>query len=207
MSMLVYKKKRNSRGETMKRSIKILLSIALSSAYLPTNTAEDFNISIKSKWCDLDGNCTKSDDFGGKWILVGSFTFKKRSKDPLYMENITLHWSGEPLPNLVASLYKKTLDKDFLPIEDNLVCDGLWNKCKQQLVFNFDERENLGPTTVFYLVLTVPESIESVLKKGFFYIDEQCLPKVFKHCAQNEKLSLAINDTPSKKSIPSHTTN
>src|SRR5271169_2712796 len=104
----------------MKHYIKILLSIALSSAYLPTHTVEDFDITIKSKWCDLDGNCTNSADFGGKWILVGSFTFKKRSKDPLYIENITLHWNGESLDNLVSSLYKKTLDKDFLPIEDNL---------------------------------------------------------------------------------------
>ena len=182
----------------MKPYIKILLSIALSTICISTHGVEDFNITIKSKWCDLDGNCTKSDDFGGKWILVGSFTFKKRSKEPLCIGNMTLHWSGEPLNNLVASLYKKNLDKDFLAIEDNLVCDGIWNKAKQQLIFNFDERENLGPTTVFYLVLTVPECIESVLKKGFFYIEEQSLPKAFKHCAQQEKLSLAINDKPAK---------
>jgi len=182
----------------MKIHIKLLLSIVFGTVYLPTYTVEDFDITIKSKWCDLDGNCTKSDDFGGKWILVGSIKFKKRCKNPVFLENITLHWNGEPLDNLIGSLYKKNLDKNFLAIEDNLICDGLWNKHKQQLICMFDEKENLGPTTIFYLVLTVPENIEAILKKGSFYIEEQCLPKPFKHCANQEKLSLAINDSSAK---------
>jgi len=74
------------------------------------------------------------------------------------------------------------------------VCDGIWSKSKQTLILNFDEKENLAPTTVFYLVLTVPEEIEPILKKGSFCLEEQCLPKPFKQCAQQEKLSLAFND-------------
>jgi len=204
MNMISYKKKHNLCGERpMKRLMQLLFLGTLSIVYLPTNSVEDFDITIKSKWCDLDGNCTKSADFGGKWILVGSITFKKRSKSPIFIENITLHWNGDALDNLVGSLYKKSLDKDFLPIEANLICDGLWNKNKQRLILNFDEKENLGPTTIFYLVLTIPESIEPVLKKGFFYIEEQCLPKAFKHCAHDEKLSLAINDKTTKNTAAS----
>jgi hypothetical protein len=71
----------------------------------------------------------------------------------------------------------------------------------------FDEKENLGPTTIFYLVLTVPENIEAILKKGSFCIEEQCLPKPFKHCANQDKLSLAINASPAKSSPAVQPTN
>jgi len=185
----------------MKRYMQCALSIIASSLLIQVCKAEEFNIILKSKWCDLDGNCAKATEFGGKWILVGSITFKKRCKDPICIETINLHWNGEPLNNLIASLYRKNLDKDnFLPIEENLVCDGIWNKNKQTLVLNFDERENLAPTTIFYLVLTVPESIEPILRKGSFSLEEQCLPKAFKQCVQTEKLSLAFNEISPKNS-------
>jgi hypothetical protein len=192
----VFKKPKRPLRIKMKRFIYLIVPILLSAS---VHAAENFDITLKSKWCDLDGNCSKETDFGGKWILVGSITFKKRSKDPVSIENIRLLWKGDTIDHLTGSLYKKDLDKDFLPIEENLICDSEWNKAKQTLVLNFDEKENLGPTTVFYLVLTVPGSIEPLLKKGSFCIEEQCLPKPFKHCAQHEKLSLAINDTPTKR--------
>jgi hypothetical protein len=179
----------------MKHHIKYALLIIISNLFIHLCKAEEFNIILKPKWCNLDNNCTKETEFGGKWILVGSITFKKRCKDPICIETISLHWNGEHLDNLVASLYKKNLEKDnFLPIEENLVCDGMWNKNKQTLMLNFDEKENLAPTTIFYLVLTVPESIEPILKKGSFYLEDHSLPKPFKQCAQAEKLSLAINE-------------
>ena len=185
----------------MKHCIYLIASLLCNT--LTMHGAGDFDITLTPKWSVLDGNRTKATDFGGKWILVGSITFKKRSKDPIAIESITLQWNGDSIDNLIGSLYKKTPDKDFLPIEDNLVCDAVWNKKKQVIIFNFDERENLGPTTVFYLVLTVPEAIESLLKTGSFCLEKQCLPGPFKHCAQQEKLSLAINETCTKSAVPS----
>jgi len=182
----------------MKRLIQIVLSTVISVASIPCYSVESFDIVLKSKWQELDDNDSKCTDFGGKWILVGSITFKKRSKDPIFVDEIKLRWHGEKLDNLTGSLYKKTLGKDFLAIEENLICDGIWNEKTQTLILDFDEKENLGPTTVFYLVLTVPESIEPVLKKGHFCLENNCLPRPFKQCAQNERLSLAMNDTPSK---------
>ena len=184
----------------MKQLIPLIIVIFLNTAL---HAVENFDITLKPKWYDLDNNCldnncARSTDFGGKWILVGSITFKKRSKDPVSIESIKLQWQGETIDNLVGSLYKKDLDKDFLPLEDNLVCDGEWNKTKQILIMNFDEKENLGPTTVFYLVLTVPEAIEPILKKGSFCLEKQCLPKPFKECAQQVKLSIALNNIPTK---------
>ena len=126
--------------------------------------------------------------------MVGSITFKKKSKEPLFIDTLNLTWNGKHIDHLAASLYKKNLSRDFLPIEDNLICDGVWNKTKQTLLFNFDEKETLNPTTIFYLVLTIPDHLEPTLKKGAFVLEEQSLPKPFKQCSQTMHLSLEIHD-------------
>lgn len=133
-------------------------------------------------------------DFGGKWVLVGSITFKKKSKEQLFIDTLSLSWKGQHIDHLVASLYKKNLSRDFLPIEDNLICDGVWNKTKQSLIFNFDEKETLNPTTIFYLVLTIPHTLEPILKNGAFVLEEHNLPKPFKQNSQTMHLSLEIHD-------------
>jgi len=179
------------------------MSILCSVSSFTILTADNFNITLKPKWRNLDKDNKKIIDFGGKWVLVGSITFKKKSKDPIFIETISLHWNGENIPNLVASLYKKNFAKDFLPIEKNLVCDGIWNKTKQTLIFNFDEKETLAPTSTFYIVLTIPDSLEDILTTGTFLLEEENLPKPFKHCSQSTKLSLVINDIQSNQ--PEHT--
>ena len=63
--------------------------------------------------------------------------------------------TGENIENLISSLYKKVPNKEFLPIEDNLICDGIWNKKTQTIILPFEEKETLGPSTKFYLVLTI----------------------------------------------------
>jgi hypothetical protein len=182
----------------MKHLIRFLLLVLISTIANTTHCLENFDISLKSKWQELDNNCERCTNFGGKWVVVGSITFEKRAKDPIAVETINLHWCGDHLDNLIASLYRKIPGKDFLAIEHNLVCDGIWNEKKQTLIFDFDEKQNLGPTTVFYLVLTMPSSIEPILKNGYFCLENDCLPRPFKHSTQNEKLFLAINDTPAK---------
>ena len=150
-------------------------------------------ILVEPLWYDLDHNGSRVEQFGGKWILVGYITFKKRCKDIVCMETMHMHWNGLHLDNLIGSLYKKVSDREvFLPIEDNLVCDGVWNERTQTLIFDFDEEENLGPTTTFCLVLTVPGKVESILKKGSFSIEHRCLPYPFSQSIQNENLVLAI---------------
>jgi len=159
-----------------------------------THTTDNFDIVLKSKWQELGCNDNKCADFGGKWILIGSITFKKRSKHPIFVDKINLRWHGENLDNLIASLYRKNSGKEFLAIEQNLICDGQWNPKTQTLILDFDEEEKLAPTNIFYLVLTVPENLEPILKKGHFCLENNCLPRPFKQSAENEKLILAIND-------------
>jgi len=171
--------------------------------FLSMYGAEHFDIILKQKWRTLGNIPTENTiDFGGEWILVGSITFKKKSKHYMSIDSINLRWNGKPIDNLIASLYKKLPNKEFLPIEDNLICDGLWNKKKQTLVLNFDEKESLGPLTKFYLVLTIPEELEPILKQGSFHLEEQCLPGPFKQCISQEKLVLATNTTPQPTSSP-----
>jgi len=66
----------------MKISIKIIF---LFYGFLPliTYPLNNFDIVLKSKWKNLDNDNQKIIDFGGEWILVGSITFKKRSKEPI----------------------------------------------------------------------------------------------------------------------------
>jgi hypothetical protein len=171
-----------------------ILSVLCSLLSFTTFSTEHFDILLKSKWRNLDKNNHSIIDFGGKWVLVGSITFKKKSKEPLFIDTLNLTWNGTHIDHLVASLYKKNLSREFLPIEDNLVCDGAWNKTKQTLMFNFNEKETLNPTTIFYLVLTIPDHLETTLKNGTFLLEEHCLPKPFKQCSQTMHLSLEIHD-------------
>jgi hypothetical protein len=131
-------------------------------------------------------------DFGGEWVLIGSITFKKKSKKPVILDTISFRWNGEQITSLIASLYKKNSSKNFLPIDQNLICDGTWNRSKQTLVFNFNEKESLNPMTTFYIVLTMPPDLKSCLQEGLFILEEQCLPKPFKHAIDPKNLTLKI---------------
>lgn len=155
--------------------------------------SDDFSIIIESKWQDLEREPAKAKEFGGKLILVGSITVKKRSKEHVALSKIYLRWKGCPIETLTGSLYKKETDKDFHPIEEYLVCDGTWNKSKQRLLFEFDEKQTLGPTNIFYVVLTVPEELEKTLKNGSFEIEHSCLPELLQECTKNQELALSID--------------
>lgn len=182
----------------MKYYITLFVSVMVMT-FISTHPLEDFNITLQPKWINLDQTNDSECEFGGKWILAGSITFKKKIKEQVSIKQIIMKWTGGNIDNLVASLYKKDLGKDFVPIEDNVVCDGVWHKTKQTLIFNFEDRETLGPITVFYLVLTVPESLEPILATGSFCIDERCLPEPFKECTQDKSLLLAIETITSEK--------
>jgi len=168
----------------------------LTTTFLSHTTANEFSVTLEPKWENLEPNTRKTKEFGGKWILVGSITFKKNSKEPVNLNKIYLSWQGEAIKNLVGSLYKKKLDKNFIPIQDYLICDSAWNKTKQTLILKFDEKQTLGPITTFYLVLTIPESIETVVKKGSFIIEKEYLPEQFKIYALQHNLPLALYTNP-----------
>ena len=171
----------------MKYTISLILLTAAT-----TLSASDCDVLLAPLWDNLEKNNMHEKQFGGKWILVGSITFHKKSKLSAKLEKISLTWHGNYIDHLSGSLFKKVPDKKFMPIEDNLLCDGSWNKTEQRLILDFNDRkQTLGPRNIFYLVFTVPESIESKLKSGYFSLTQTNLPDTFYSNNQDMKLDLA----------------
>lgn len=173
----------------MKRIVGVFLSVVGS---LILAAAEDFKIILEPRWQNLDSNILTTDHFDGKWILIGSITFKKKAKEAVNLQRIYLRWKGEKIDSLLGSLYRKSPDKEFLAIEENLICDGRWNSAQQTLMLDFDEQQSLGLVNIFYLVLTVPEKLEGTVKKGSFDIVHSWLPEPFQPNRQ-KTLSLSLD--------------
>lgn len=168
--------------------MKYLFCIVSSVTFIPfpaTSSTDHFQIIIKSMWQDLEPDDKACEQFGSKWILVGTITFKKKSKEPVELNQLLLQWKGDKLDNLTGSLYIKNNNEEFMPIEDHLICDSAWNKKNQTLLLKFDSQQTLGFINTFYLVLTIPLHTESSIKKGYFNLDHQCLPDQFKCCNDN----------------------
>ena len=133
------------------------------------NELQDFDVVLTPQWKDLESNHDKAKEFGGKWILAGSITFKKKAKDTVHLNRIYLQWNGQHIENLCGSLYNTDPDKDFLPIQENVVCDSVWNKCQQTLMLNFDKKETLFYYIIFkkmnQLILNLLFTIKKATKK------------------------------------------
>lgn len=160
-------------------------------------------ISIKPEWTVLDTS-DHADKFGGKWILAGKITFKKRTKDPIALQKISFSWHGpQKIKKLNASLYQQIPNQKFIPIEENLLSDGYWNKKTQQLQFTFIHKEYLHPHSLFCLVLTIPNDLEPILKKGFFTLITDNLPISLQTMTQEKDFQIsfltAANKTSRKK--------
>jgi len=151
---------------------------------------EPFKITMEPLWHSLDND--HANIFGGKWIIVGSINLKKKSNENVQLSHLQLSWKGPKLPNLVASLYNKEPDKPFLAIEDNLICDGTWDQTKQKLLLKFKKNASLHAYNSYYLVLTVPPSLEKIITRGTFEIDKATLPHQLKEHL-NQPLTLSLN--------------
>jgi len=177
------------------KKLRYALMICSAVAFLTMHAQqEQFRVILEAKWEDLEQNSERTKLFGGKWILAGSITFKKRSSETVFLDEIQLTWNGKKLDNLIASLYEKNNTSSFLPIEKYCVCDSRWKCSTQQLFLRFNKPFVLGAVTTFYLVLTVPEPLEPVLKKGTFRIEYAGLPLPYRDYVKGKELSLALNN-------------
>lgn len=179
----------------MKRPITLLLFLtAITYIHAATQPlTDDFNIIMEPTWKDLEQNAAHAKKFGGKWILAGTITFKKKAQDKVHLERLYLKWDGQKIDNLIASLYTSESHEDFLPIQENLICDGNWNNVQQKLLFNFNEKQLLTFKNCYFLVLTVRDEVEPILKTGKFDLVTTILPEPFKECLQNGQLCLQYN--------------
>lgn len=156
--------------------------------------SDDFKIILEPQWQTLDPHITTSLlHIQEKWVIAGTITFKKRSKEPVALTHLDLYWKGAFIHNLFGSLYRLPHEKDFLPVEEHLVCDGTWNRAKQLLKLSFSKKQSLGPTNSFCLVLTMPEAMEPILKHGSFSISNNSIPEQFRDTINKNNLSLCLD--------------
>lgn len=143
------------------------------------------DITIESLWKNLE-TPRETKLFGSQWILAAIVTFKRTPelKEITVINKLEFAWDGPIINNLSASLYKKFPNKDFLPTEDSLICDGKWNNTNQKLSFSFDD-ERLDPVTRFYIVVTIPDIIANQLQKGSFNLLQNSLPEELKQYSEN----------------------
>lgn len=179
----------------------IIIIIFLWCTHSTTTPSESFQLILEPRWDDLEQNAQKEEQFGSKLILIGKITFKKKIKDDIKLSKIFLQWHGKSIDSLSGSLYKKEPDKEFMPIEEHVICDSTWQKEQQSLILNFNQTQKLGIHSEFYLVLSVPQALEKTLKAGHFSIEEKCLPELLQESAKNEGLIIACGDSPLKKRV------
>jgi hypothetical protein len=180
-------------GDRVMKMVKstLLIGITLATRIIYAEQ-EFFKVIVEPHWHNLEQNEKRTEEFGGKWILAGSITFKKHCKDAVFLDNIQLSWKGEKIDHLIGSLYEKNEAGEFLPIDKYLVCDSCWKKSTQELFLRFNRPCTLGAINTFYLVLTVPEKLEPILKNGSFYVEQAGLPLPYREYLKEHTRALAL---------------
>jgi hypothetical protein len=103
------------------------------------------------------------------WVLVGEI--KLKSKDSLLLNELKARWSGGNLgPHVAASLYSKKsrLTQLPIPIEENLICDGVWHPATKEFVFLVQKK--LVASDIYYLMINIDKKYEKLLRTGQFEI-------------------------------------
>lgn len=135
-----------------------------------TNFGPLFQLCTTSTWKEFLSNSEVSESSEKKWAWVGLITMK--SKIPLKLKTLNLHWFGKKIDSLQASLYqKKETDPQLIPIQQNLVCDGFWDSSKQELSFKIDQK--VVSVNNYYLFLSFPKHEEKVIKTGTFSLQNK----------------------------------
>jgi len=124
-----------------------------------------YTFSTTPTWYEYPFSTTLIGTQNEKLALIELITL--RNKSPLKLKKLKLQWRGERIDNIYASLYQKKEYKNHLiPIEENLICDGIWNSKAQQIIFEINKK--IVSLNKFYLVLRFPYKLEAKLKKGNF---------------------------------------
>ena len=137
----------------------------------PLNTS--LSLKTTSTWHDFGEHHQPSTKQVEKCILTELLSF--RCKKAYLLKKIILHWTGEPLSNLSATLYKKRNKENLLLVEKNLVSDGIWDEHKQEITFPMNEK--IVSLTTYYLVLNIPFKYEKILKNGTFLLPTNKIEK------------------------------
>ena len=146
-------------------------------------------ITIKSEWKNLE-TARETTFFGNQWIEIALIKFKQISKENVFINQLQFHWHGHHIHKLHASLYLKTNQPNFIPTEENLICDGQWGTKSQSLFFNFPDLK-LGPNTTFVIVATIDNQLETTLHNGSFTLADSSLPEELQNIS-NRHISFSL---------------
>ncbi len=152
----------------------IMLFLGLTSQLNAINNAitlpSQLSLSTTATWKDFTLSPTHNQFRSKRLVWTGMITLK--STQPINLQELHLQWRGEKIARLQASLYqKKETDNLLIPIQENLVCDGLWNARKQMLTFHLDKK--IVAVNKYYLFLNFAENDAYKVKHGAFIIPEK----------------------------------
>lgn len=162
----------------MREFIRYFLGLGLIVAHVHTTQAQTsglnlpmlFSFSTTTTWKDFTLAPSTQHYSPKRWVWTGLITLK--STQPINLEELQLQWKGDKIKNLHAALYhKKETDKQLIPIQDNLICDGHWNPTTQHLVFVIDKK--IIAVNKYYLVLNFSEADAEKIKHGSFVIPQK----------------------------------
>lgn len=170
----------------MKRFIFLLLYFFYSCTIYALSVRK-CDLKLQSLWQELQNIKESSITFHGKWIHAGTITFRKKIVGPITLHTLVLHWHGNTIENLEASLYYTEVNKPFLAIDENWISDGQWSSGSQKLTFKFKEPCTLCAITTFHLVLTVSLEVEPILKKGYFTLSPCTLPQQYQDIQEESR--------------------
>jgi hypothetical protein len=144
-----------------------ILSSTTVNAMIGQQAFDFFSLNATTTWREYPLNIPQINFLKEKWVWTCSLTLK--SKQPVKLNSLVLQWKGEKLHHLAAALYqKKERENAVIPIQQNLVCDGMWDPKTQQMVF--EPNEKVIAVNKYYLMVSFPKSMEHSVKKGKFIV-------------------------------------
>jgi len=155
------------------RGLLLSLFVAVSLAFLceAQDPLQLYSLDTTSTWRDYGtGTPFSSLRFcKDRWAWICSLILK--SKQPVKITQLVLHWVGDRLDSLAASLYqKKEFEEAVIPIEKNLVSEGAWDSQKQILTFSIEEK--IIAVNKYHLFISFSKTIEEKIRQGKFVISE-----------------------------------
>ncbi len=67
-----------------------IMLVIIASGSLQATIPSDCLLSVEPHWDNIESNCKHEKELGGKWMLVGSITFRKKSKDETKLQTMKL---------------------------------------------------------------------------------------------------------------------
>ena len=134
-----------------------------------------FSLSATTTWMDFPLAPTIHQYNNKQCAWTGLITLK--STQPINLQKLQLQWTGAKISRLQASLYqKKDAEQTLIPIQENLVCDGVWNPKTQYVTFFLDKK--IVAVNKYYLVLNFPIKDAQKIKHGTFTIPKKKILKI-----------------------------